>query len=158
MQTLFGIAARALYALFATRQCPSGPPLSPLAVFVACQVTADVRWASSNAQPRFPSKAMTSELDGLVRLQFVVDTDGTVMPTSIKVLKSPHDMLTSSAVAAVTGWRAAPARIGGLAVRESITHDFRFVLLDSTHMCPRPTFASARQTTFVCAQGRRARP
>ncbi len=140
----------ALTAVSAQPRCPVAPPLSASAVFLPCQVTTEMRWSLSNEPPRFPALAADGEIEGLVRLRFIVDSDGAVTVRSVKVIKSPHDVLTSSAVAAVRKWHGEPARIGHAAVAELVTHDFLFLFLDKDAKCPTATFADAGTRTFVC--------
>lgn len=131
--------------------CPQPPVPSrraPRPAYLPCQVEHDIAWSATNRRPVYPDEAVAAGLDGLVRVLFVVSARGIVEDTTIKVLRSPHDIFTSAVRNGLLTWRADPARLAGSAVRELVTHDFRFVISDSTD-CPRAYFFEP-QTTIVC--------
>jgi protein TonB len=50
---------------------------------------------------KFPPMMSDMGMSGIVHLQFVVSSDGSVAPESIQIIRSPHDIFSAEAIAAV---------------------------------------------------------
>ncbi len=60
--------------------------------------------------PRIPAQVV--DVEGEVRVQFNVDTDGVPVVSTISVLRSPHPLLTNAVKRVISGMRFEPARGG----------------------------------------------
>jgi TonB family protein len=47
-------------------------------------------------QPRFPDALRAQRIEGAVVVQFLVDVDGSVDQSSMKVVRSPHELFTEA--------------------------------------------------------------
>ncbi len=70
--------------------------------------------------PHYPDGARDAHITGRVLMVGVVDTTGRAERGSIKVLTTPHETLSRSAVSYFEGAKFEPARIGGQAVRTCV--------------------------------------
>ena len=75
--------------------------------------------------PEYPPLAKTAHIQGTVRMQVVIDKDGTV--EDIKVL-SGHPLLIESALEAVSRWRYQPTYLNGKPVEVLTEVDINFQL------------------------------
>jgi protein TonB len=75
--------------------------------------------------PEYPVLAKRAGLQGIVRLQIRVKTDGTV---SVDKVLEGQQTLADAATAAVRQWRASPEEIGGKKVDVISTVTFNFQL------------------------------
>jgi len=82
----------------------------------------DARFSAAEmiVQPRFvyPRLLLEAGVSGRVTLQFIVDTLGSVEPTSIQVTSSTHDAFAGAAREGILEARFSPARYGGRTVRQ----------------------------------------
>lgn len=76
--------------------------------------------------PRYPSAARVAGIEGIVTLEFIVDTTGRVH--EITAVADPHPLLTERAISAVNQWRFAPGSKDGRLVATRIRLDFPFSL------------------------------
>jgi protein TonB len=67
----------------------------------------------SSAKPRYPEALRQNGIDGRVVVQFVVDTTGSIDPSSLRVLQSTHDLFTQAVRSALASFRFRPAEVGG---------------------------------------------
>lgn len=81
-------------------------------------------------QIRYPAAARQAGIEGRLRLQFVVTSDG--HPRDIRVIKSLHPLCDSAAVQALRSVRFRPARQTGDPIPVRTTLPVRFRLVDST--------------------------
>ncbi len=80
-------------------------------------------------QPRYPDRLREQHVAGEVLVQFTVNEDGRADVLSLKVLHSPHDLLTSAVRAVLSQFRFEPARSGGAASKaraETVQYAFSF--------------------------------
>lgn len=66
--------------------------------------------------PEYPPSLLSENLSGTVRVSMIVDSDGSVRPGSIEILKSFHPAFDQSVLDAVPQWRFHPGRKDGEAV------------------------------------------
>jgi protein TonB len=76
--------------------------------------------------PVYPAEAKQNQIQGKVVLALTIDKTGTTR--DIRVLTSPDQALTDSAVAAVTQWRYRPYRLNGSPVDVQSTVEVNFKL------------------------------
>jgi len=79
------------------------------------------------ARPRYPASAQRRDIEGFVRLQFVVDVDGRV--GNIEVVASrPRRVFDEAAIEAVRRWTFTPGKVRGQAVATRCSITLRFEL------------------------------
>ena len=78
--------------------------------------------------PQYTRRARRNRLEGTVKLQMIVELDGSV--TNIQILSSPDAELSDAVVAGVSRWHLRPARFSdGEAVRAIALAQFNFRLI-----------------------------
>lgn len=78
--------------------------------------------------PTYPADMRTAKREGEVLARFVVETDGTVDPSTLQVVRSSDPAFTAAVRDAIPALRFQPARVGGRAVRQLIEQPFTFAL------------------------------
>jgi protein TonB len=76
----------------------------------------------------YPDMLRSSNVEGEVLAQFVVDTTGRYESGSFKVLKSSHDLFTAAVKNALPKMRFYPAEVGGRKVKQLVQQPFTFSL------------------------------
>ncbi|MBI2795165.1 MAG: TonB family protein [Gemmatimonadetes bacterium] len=104
----------------------NGPPIDSNQPFFEFQVEKPVVPAPGSPTPRYPEILRSAGVEGEVLAQFVVDTSGRVEMSSFKVLKSTHDMFTSSVRNALPNMRFIPAEVGGRHVKQLVQQPYVF--------------------------------
>jgi protein TonB len=78
------------------------------------------------ARPRYPERLRTAGISGRVRVRFVVDTTGRIVPASVQVVESTHDLFTSAVREVLPGLRFKVAEANGQRVRSLAEMPFEF--------------------------------
>jgi periplasmic protein TonB len=99
----------------------SGEPL------FAAQVEKPATPRNGNPSPKYPSLLESSRVEGVVLVQFVVDTLGVADMSTFKVLEATNDLFAESTRASLAKWRFAPAEAGGRKVKQIVELPLRFV-------------------------------
>ena len=94
---------------------PSGAAPDTTETFDVAEVQPVLIGGAAAIQPEYPPLARQAGIQGRVIVQFIVDTDGTV--TDARAVRSPHEMLSQAALAAVRDLRFEPGRQRGEPVR-----------------------------------------
>jgi protein TonB len=81
-----------------------------------------------NAEPTYPDMLRSAKVEGEVVAQFVVDTTGRAEMNTFKVLKSSHDLFTSSVKSALPNMKFYPAQLAGRKVKQLVQMPFVFGL------------------------------
>ncbi|MFN2400591.1 MAG: energy transducer TonB [Gemmatimonadaceae bacterium] len=81
-----------------------------------------------NPSPRYPDMLKQAQIEGEVLVQFVIDTSGRAEMGTFKVLKSSHDLFTSSVRSVLPQFRFYPAETGGRKVKMFVQLPFQFAL------------------------------
>jgi periplasmic protein TonB len=105
----------------------TGPALDLSQPFRESQVEVPVS-ALGNVTPDYPSSLRETGVEGQVVVEFVVNENGRVDASSIKIVESSHALFTSSVRNALPRMRFSPARIGGTAVKQYVRQPFTFRL------------------------------
>jgi TonB family protein len=144
--TVYGGSVIALGVLaFACSQqsdTSTGPkPARPLRVtdnqnFFEFQVEKVAELAPGNAAPRYPDLLRSANVEGEVLAQFVVDTTGHVDMSSLKVLKTTHDLFTNSVKQSLPDIKFSPALVGGRKVKQLVQMTFPFSLSQGASIGP----------------------
>jgi periplasmic protein TonB len=79
-----------------------------------------------NPAPIYPPEARKNHIEGKVVLALTIEKTGTTR--DIRVLSSPDQALTDSAIAAVSGWRYRPYQLNGSPVEVQSTVEVNFKL------------------------------
>jgi protein TonB len=66
-------------------------------------------------EPFYPEFVKDQGIAGIVRAQVTIDEKGNVM--EVKILSSPHELLTNEVMKAVSRWKYKPGRFKGIAVK-----------------------------------------
>jgi TonB family protein len=96
--------------------------------FFEFQVEKVAELAPGNAAPRYPDMLRSANIEGEVLAQFVVDTTGHVDMSSLKVLKTTHDLFTNSVKQSLPTIKFSPALVGGRKVKQVVQMTFPFTL------------------------------
>ena len=72
----------------------------------------------------YPDMLRSANVEGEVLAQFVVDTTGRVVMNTFKVLKSSHDVFTTSVKELLADLRFYPAEVGGRKVKQLVQDAF----------------------------------
>jgi TonB family protein len=113
---------------------PSGgpTPVNDKQTYFEFQVEQQAAPNPNNPRPRYPDLLRSAHVEGEVLVQFVVDTTGRPDASTLKVLKSDHDLFTTSVKMVVPMMKFSPARVGGKAVKQLVQMPFQFSLSHST--------------------------
>ena len=106
---------------------PPPPPPQTTTVPQQIRVGGNVQMANllSGPKPSYPPEAKTAQISGTVRLEAVLNKDGTVQ--SLTVL-SGHPLLVQAALDAVKNWVYRPTLLNGQPVEVKTTIDINFTL------------------------------
>ncbi len=78
--------------------------------------------------PNYPDVMRQVGIEGVVRLRFVVGSDGRVEGNSVQVVSSTNKAFEPPAIAAIKKWTFKPAKMRGQAVRQLVEQNIRFSL------------------------------
>ncbi|CAN5127705.1 hypothetical protein BH23GEM2_BH23GEM2_04610 [soil metagenome] len=84
--------------------------------------------ALGNVTPNYPSSLRETGVEGQVVVEFVVNENGRVDMSSVKVIESSHALFTSSVRTALQKMRFSPAKVGGTSVKQYVQQPFTFRL------------------------------
>jgi protein TonB len=107
---------------------PALAPADPDAPLLVEQVEVPVVLDTRSPMPRYPQLLRDAGVEGVARLQFVIDTLGRVEPRSVKVVETTHPAFALAVQAALPHMRFAPARVGSHAVRQLVEFPLQFRL------------------------------
>lgn len=91
--------------------------------------TCDVRPLPGNPLPAYPALLRSAHVDGLVVVQFVVDTVGQVDPSSIGIERSTHELFSKAVFDALLRSKYRPSHARGRRERQLVEQRFTFALL-----------------------------
>jgi protein TonB len=94
------------------------PPVAEGQTYFEFQVEKPVVQAPGSAGPRYPDILRSAGVEGEVLAQFVVDTTGKAERSSIKILKSTHDLFAQSVTNSLPNMKFIPAEVGGRKVKQ----------------------------------------
>jgi TonB family protein len=107
------------------------PPPAPSTSAGVVRVGGNIKMPAKtrNAQPVYPPAMQAAGLEGVVKLDVLIGTDGHVV--SVRVLSSQvHPDFAASAAAAVKQWEFTPTLLNGRAVEVAMTVSMSFSLSD----------------------------
>lgn len=77
-------------------------------------------------RPVYPSTLEQAGIEGTVKVQYVVDTNGRADPASLKIIESTNELFTQAVRNVLPRLRFFPAEIGGRKVRQLVQQPFNF--------------------------------
>lgn len=107
---------------------PGITPLAPDAAYAVNQVELAVVLDPRSPLPRFPQLLRDSGVEGMARLQFVVDTLGRVELESVRVVDATHPLFAAAVQATLPRMHFSPARVGNHRVRQLVEFPIEFRL------------------------------
>ena len=107
---------------------PGITPLAPDAAYAVNQVELPVVLDPRSPLPRFPQLLRDSGVEGMARLQFVVDTLGRVELESVRVVDATHPLFAAAVQATLPRMHFSPARVGNHRVRQLVEFPIEFRL------------------------------
>ena len=107
---------------------PGIAPVAPDAPYAVNQVEVAVVLDPRSPLPRFPQLLRDSGVEGMARLQFVVDTLGRVELESVRVVDATHPLFAAAVQATLPRMRFSPARVGNHRVRQLVEFPIQFTL------------------------------
>jgi TonB family protein len=101
--------------------------------------TSIVPWSALSARPRlldttnaggirYPSLLFDANVEGVVRLETIVDRNGAIESAPMRIASSTHELFTSAARSGVSRWRFSPAVVDSRNVRTAVPITVTFVL------------------------------
>lgn len=90
------------------------------------EVDSIVERSPESASPAYPASLLAQNVEGEVRVQFVVDTTGRIDPRSFRVLEATHVDFAESVRAVISGMRFRPASMGRRHVPQLVEQPFTF--------------------------------
>jgi len=83
------------------------------------------------SMPRYPAALRAIGAEGIVEMEFVVDTTGRADLATARIISSPDERFTAAVRSALRDTRFVPGRYQGRAVRTLVRRAFRFELEDN---------------------------
>jgi periplasmic protein TonB len=116
------------------------PPVSPrgsgeagetsdTAIYVISQVERPATHAPNSAAPPYPDILRQAGVEGEVLVSFVVDTSGRVDPTTVKVIRTTHELFAAAVKNALPRMRFIPAEVGERKVRQLVQQPYSFAIV-----------------------------
>ena len=111
------------------------PQLSaPGTVYKEYQIEQAAAFAQASGHPVYPEILKHAGVTGEVIASMVVDTFGLVDPSTLRIIKSSHQLFTQSVESAIPSMRFTPARVGGRGVKQLVMLPFQFQIPDSARV------------------------
>ena len=93
------------------------------------QVEKPVMAVPGSPTPRYPDILKSAGVEGEVVVAFVVDTTGRADVSSLKILKSTHELFSAAVRTALPSMRFLPAEVGGKKVKQLVQQPFVFNII-----------------------------
>lgn len=107
-------------------------------VYSIFEVQRAARPLHSNRPLAFPRELAAQGVHGAVTMQFVVDQSGSVVPTSLRTIRSDDPRLTEAMRTALLQMRFAPAEIDGQKVKQIVRQTINYALGEPSSMSTPP--------------------
>ena len=98
-------------------------------IYFESQVEKPVMAAPGSPAPRYPEVLKAAGVEGEVDVSFVVDTTGRADPSSLRILKSTHNLFDAAVRSSLPGMRFIPAEVGGRKVWQQVQQPFVFRII-----------------------------
>ena len=120
---------------------------------LAAQERADggtASWEPARTSIVYPRMFAATDVEGVVDIDVVIDTAGRVETTSLRILRSTHELFTQSVRDAVASGLATRAVVNGVTRNEVVRHRFVFAAYSEPVCLGRQPRVSSG-VTLVCA-------
>jgi TonB family protein len=118
--------ALSLSATSAATAQRSGAGSTTQSAFEVGDVAKPAKELPSSARPQYPNVAKMAAIHGRVQAEFIVDTLGVPDSASIRILESPHPLLSAAVKHGIPRMRFSPAERAGKKVRQVVRLPFTF--------------------------------
>jgi len=105
-------------------------------VYIESEMGRPVRRDPASAAPAYPDFLQKEGIEGVVAVEYVVDTTGLADSASLRILRSSNPAFAEAVRAALPGMRFEPGEVGGQLVRQLVTQEFRFIITGQTPATP----------------------
>lgn len=122
---LDGEVAPVYYRLADAKVCPNPETTESDSVFTEQQVSRPISRLAM-VTPPYPEELRSANVDGDAFLEFVVNAQGCVEPSSIRVVRTTRKEFADAARYGLRRMRFRPAQRDGRAVRQRVTREFKF--------------------------------
>ena len=95
-------------------------------VYTILEVDSAVMRSASSAAPAYPLELLKQNIEGMVRVRYVVDTTGFADPETLEILLASHPLFAKSVREVLPSMRFQPAKIGTKKVRQWVEQPFTF--------------------------------
>jgi len=92
------------------------------------QVEKPVSLAAGSTMPKYPKILREAGVEGEVLASFVVDESGQAAESSLKILRSTHELFAQALREALPGMRFTPAEVGGRKMKQLVQQPFTFTI------------------------------
>jgi len=93
------------------------------------QVEKPVMQAPNSPTPQYPDILRQAGVEGEALVSFVVDTNGRADVSSLKIIRSTHDLFATAVKNALPRMRFIPAEVGDKKVRQLVQQPFSFAIV-----------------------------
>jgi TonB family protein len=116
---------------------PVPPPPDPVTipdpgdggrVYIESEMGRPVRRDPASAAPAYPDFLQKQGIEGVVAVEYIVDTTGLADSASLRIIRTSHPAFAEAVRAALPGMRFEPGEVGGQLVRQLVTQEFRFII------------------------------
>lgn len=107
---------------------PAASPVGAPKPLIDFQTAQSARPVDGSVGPAYPPELREAKVEGQVLVQFVVDSSGRAEMSTLKVLKSDHELFTQAVRDAVAQMKFDPAIVGGRKVKQLMQSPFQFSL------------------------------
>ncbi len=105
----------------------TGPQEAP-AILKEFQVEKPVSLVQGTRMPKYPEILRQAGVEGEVLVSFVVDESGAADESSLKVIRSTHELFSTAVRQAIPEMRFTAAEVGGRKMKQFVQHPFTFTL------------------------------
>ncbi|HTR76494.1 MAG TPA: TonB family protein [Gemmatimonadaceae bacterium] len=134
------------------RSTPISVPNPQPAFYYDCEVDTKASAAEGNIPPAYPAALRLANVEGMVRIRFVIDANGRADTTSFTPVVSSNPLFTEAVIARLPAMRFIPARLHGAKVAQAVEMPFVFTLLNGSASAP-PGRGAAGASTSTNAGG-----
>jgi TonB family protein len=110
---------------------PTSKAVKGQATYFEFQISKPATPLPGTGAPRYPDDLRAAKIEGEVLAQFVVDTTGLAIMSTLKVLKSTDDRFTEAVRLGLANMRFSPAEVNGRKVKQLLQMPFMFSLSKS---------------------------
>jgi TonB family protein len=108
-------------------------------VYIESEMGRPVRRDPASAAPSYPDFLQKQGIEGVVAVEYIVDTTGLADSASLRIIRTSHPAFAEAVRAALPGMRFEPGEVGGQLVRQLVTQEFRFIISGTLPATPAST-------------------